>query len=56
MTGLVIPSSAIARWTGWPTPRIRSSSRDPATAPSSLPNTASWTISHDADHRHAAHA
>ena len=53
---LLVGPRAIARWTGWPTPRIRSSSRDPATAPSSLPNTASLRTSHDLGHRYAAHA
>ena len=37
MTGLVIPSWAIAPWIGWRTPRTSSSSRDPAIAPSFLP-------------------
>jgi hypothetical protein len=52
MTGLVIPSWAIAPWTVWRTPRTNSSSRGRATAPSSLPNTARPKISHDAVHRH----
>jgi hypothetical protein len=56
MTGLVTQSSAIALWTGWPTPLTRSLSRDPATAPSSLPNTASLRTSHDAECRPHTHS
>ena len=32
MTGLVTPSSETPHWTAWPTPRIRSLSKVPATA------------------------
>ena len=40
-------------WIDLRTPRIRSSSKDPAIAPSSHPSIASWTTSHDPGRQHA---